>query len=190
MNNVNIILFSFLVAVLTFSFIQYSDAASGNAQAKVFCKKVSNLYYADRNTFMEKHGNHPYTEHCDYIGSSYKTGVETDPDKIERNSSWLEIKSSRDTHLRKTSDNTLRPLFEKNWEPQRSSVCSFCLKSDHTKSDYIKSGFADLRHYNNMMKGNTNNSLERNDYNYGRDIVLSRENPNIGNIPSHNRPWN
>jgi hypothetical protein len=67
MQNTNLILFSFLVAVLTFSFIQYSDAASAEEKrGEIFCKKNSSLYYADKHTFMEKFGNHPYLKYCDY----------------------------------------------------------------------------------------------------------------------------
>ena len=71
MKNTNIVLLSFLVAVLTISFIQYSDAASADdPNVLQFCDRTVAFYNADNDAFIKKYANHHLVPLCDYYDSS------------------------------------------------------------------------------------------------------------------------
>jgi hypothetical protein len=69
--NTNIVLLSFLAAVLTISFIQYSDAASADDRnVRQFCDRTAPFYYADKDAYMKKYENHSFVKFCDFYDSS------------------------------------------------------------------------------------------------------------------------
>ena len=76
MKNTNIILLSFLVAVMTISFIQYSDAASSSdPNVKNFCDRISPFYKIDKSGTIEKYENHPFLKLCSFHSGSQTSSV-------------------------------------------------------------------------------------------------------------------
>ena len=77
MKNTNIILLSFLVAVMTISLIQYSDAASSSdPNVKNFCDRISPFYKADKSATIEKYENHPFLKLCSFHSGEYKAAAD------------------------------------------------------------------------------------------------------------------
>jgi hypothetical protein len=69
--NTNIILLSFLVAVMTISLIQYSDAASANDRNVTnFCNKIAPYYKVDKSGTIEKYENNPFLKLCSFHSGS------------------------------------------------------------------------------------------------------------------------
>ena len=105
MQNTNIILLSFLVAVLTFSFIQYSDAASADDRnVKNFCDRVAPFYDANKSGTLEKYENHPFLKLCSFhsgsqsssASSSYSTKSSSSSNDYNTNY-WAEKSKSKTT---------------------------------------------------------------------------------------------
>ena len=109
MKNTNIILLSFLVAVLTFSFIQYSDAASASDNnVKGFCDRISPFYKVDKSGTLEKYENHPFLKLCSFhsgsqashTSSSYSTKSSSNSNDYTKNVAtnyWAEKSKSKIT---------------------------------------------------------------------------------------------
>ena len=76
MENTNIILLSFLVAVLTISFIQYSDAASDDPNVINFCDRIAPFYKSDKSATIEKYENHPFLKLCSFHSGEYKAAAD------------------------------------------------------------------------------------------------------------------
>ena len=75
MENTNIILLSFLVAVLTISFIQYSDAASDDPNVINFCDRIAPFYKSDKSATIEKYENHPFLKLCSFHSGSQSSSA-------------------------------------------------------------------------------------------------------------------
>ena len=95
MKNTNIVLLSFLVAVLTFSFIQYSDAASASDNnVKGFCDRISPFYKVDKSGTLEKYGDHPFLKLCSFHSGSQASSESSNHSTKSSSSSNDYVKNS------------------------------------------------------------------------------------------------
>ena len=135
MKNTNIILLSFLVAVMTISFIQYSDAASSSdPNVKNFCDRISPFYKVDKSGTIEKYGDHPFLKLCSFHSGSQSSSASSNHSTKSTSSSsdytdnvatnyWAEKSKS------KTTSNDYTNNVATNYWAEKS-------KSKTTSSDY------------------------------------------------------
>jgi len=135
--NTNIILLSFLVAVMTISFIQYSDAASSSDRnVKNFCDRISPFYKIDKSGTIEKYENHPFLKLCSFHSGSQTSSVSSNHSTKSTSSSndytdnvatnyWAEKSKS------KTTSNDYTNNVATNYWAEKS-------KSKTTSNDYSK----------------------------------------------------
>ena len=121
MKNTNIILLSFLVAVMTISFIQYSDAASSSdPNVKYFCDRISPFYKVDKSGTIEKYENHPFLKLCSFHSGSQSSSASSNHSTKSTSSSsdytnnvatnyWAEKSKSKTTSNDYTNDYTFTP---------------------------------------------------------------------------------
>ena len=135
MKNTNIILLSFLVAVMTISFIQYSDAASSSdPNVKNFCDRISPFYKVDKSGTIEKYGDHPFLKLCSFHSGSQSSSASSNHSTKSTSSSsdytdnvatnyWAEKSKS------KTTSNDYTNNVATNYWAEKS-------KSKTTSNDY------------------------------------------------------
>ena len=121
MKNTNIILLSFLVAVMTISLIQYSDAASANDRNVTnFCNKIAPYYKVDKSGTIEKYGDHSFLKLCSFHSGSQSSSASSNHSTKSTSSSsdytdnvatnyWAEKSKSKTTSSHYTNDLTFTP---------------------------------------------------------------------------------
>ena len=142
MKNTNIILLSFLVAVMTISFIQYSDAASSSdPNVKNFCDRISPFYKADKSGTIEKYGDHSFLKLCSFHSGSQSSSASSNHSTKSTSSSsdytnnvatnyWAEKSKS------KTTSNDYTNNVATNYWAEKS-------KSKTTSNDYTNTSLRD-----------------------------------------------
>ena len=147
MKNTNIILLSFLVAVMTISLIQYSDAASSSdPNVKNFCDRISPFYKVDKSGTIEKYGDHPFLKLCSFHSGSQSSSASS-------NHSTKSTSSSSDY-----TDNVATNYWaEKSKSKTTSNDYTNNVATNYWADKDIKNKF---KHYNDYTFTPRNYSLE------------------------------